>query len=94
MTRFTEASLEEAVIELLEGQGYPYHKGSSLDRQPTEVLIKEDLHAFLSNKYAKEGITEEEKMTDLTKTLYQQMKESEKLDAVIRKNLEVLDYGE
>jgi len=36
----------------------------------------------------------EEKMTDLTQTLYQQMEESEKLDAVIRKNLEVLGYGQ
>lgn len=41
-----------------------------------------------------DGIPFEEKMTDLSHTLYQQMKESEKLDAVIRKNLEGLGYGE
>ena len=41
-----------------------------------------------------DGIPFEEKMTELTQTLYQQMDESEKLDAVIRKNLEVLGYGE
>ncbi len=41
-----------------------------------------------------DGIPFETKMTELTKTLYQQMKESEKLDTVIRKNMEVLGYGE
>ena len=41
-----------------------------------------------------DGIPFETKMTELTKTLYQQMKESEKLDTVIRKNMEVWGYGE
>jgi len=41
-----------------------------------------------------DGIPFEEKMTDLTQTLYRQMEESGKLDAVIRKSLEGLGYGE
>jgi len=41
-----------------------------------------------------DGIPFEVKMTELTKTLYEQMKKSEKLDGVIRKNLEHLGYGE
>ena len=40
-----------------------------------------------------DGVPFEEKMTELTQTLYRQMEESEKLDAVIRKNLEALGYG-
>ena len=36
----------------------------------------------------------EEKMRDLTQTLYQQMAEAEKLDAVIKQNLAGLGYGE
>jgi len=40
-----------------------------------------------------DGIPFEEKMMGLTQTLYQQMKEAEKLDAAIRKNLEGLGYG-
>lgn len=36
----------------------------------------------------------EEKMRELTQTLYQQMVESEKLDAVIKQNLAGLGYGE
>jgi type I restriction enzyme M protein len=41
-----------------------------------------------------DGIPFEEKMAGLSKTLYQQMEESEKLDAAIRENLEGLGYGE
>ena len=41
-----------------------------------------------------DGIPFEEKMADLTTTLYRQMEESEKLDATISENLEGLGYGE
>ena len=40
-----------------------------------------------------DGIPFETKMAELSATLYQQMTESEKLDAVIRKNLALLGYG-
>ena len=33
-------------------------------------------------------------MEDMSKTLFAQMEESEKLDSVIKENLEVLGYGE
>ncbi|KAB7622693.1 type I restriction-modification system subunit M [Alkalilimnicola sp. S0819] len=41
-----------------------------------------------------DGIPFEHKMGELTKALYEQMAESERLDAVIRGNLEALGYGE
>jgi len=41
-----------------------------------------------------DGVPFEVKMQELSQTLYKQMAEAEKLDAVIRKNLEVLGYGE
>ncbi len=41
-----------------------------------------------------DGIPFETKMTEMSQTLYKQMKESTKLDEVIRKNLEGLGYGE
>jgi type I restriction enzyme M protein len=41
-----------------------------------------------------DGIPFEEKMRDLSQTLYWQMKEAQDLDATIKKNLEVLGYGE
>jgi type I restriction enzyme M protein len=40
-----------------------------------------------------DGIPFETKMTELSQTLYEQMTESEKIDAVICKNLEGLGYG-
>lgn len=41
-----------------------------------------------------DGIPFETKMTELSQALYVQMQEADKLDEVIRKNLEVLGYGE
>ena len=41
-----------------------------------------------------DGVLFETKMQELSQTLYQQMQDAEKLDAVIRRNLEVLGYGE
>ncbi|GGK58008.1 class I SAM-dependent DNA methyltransferase [Amphritea balenae] len=40
-----------------------------------------------------DGIPFETKMAELSQSLYQQIDKAEKLDAVIRKNLEVLGYG-
>jgi type I restriction enzyme R subunit len=57
MTKFTEEKLEQAIIALLEEQGYPHYKGESIPRQPTEVLIKADLQSFLARQYAADGIT-------------------------------------
>ena len=41
-----------------------------------------------------DGIPFEEKMAELSATLYEQMLEGAELDAVIRRNLEGLGYGE
>ncbi len=43
---------------------------------------------------ADDGIPFEEKMAELSDTLYEQMRESIELDAVIRKNLILLGFGE
>ena len=45
--KFTEAKLEQAIIELLEGQDYPYTRGTDLERSPSDVLIRSDLREFL-----------------------------------------------
>lgn len=49
--KFTEAKLEQAVIELLEAQEIPHLLGTSINRDESEVLIKEDLIAFLKDKH-------------------------------------------
>jgi type I restriction enzyme R subunit len=58
--KFTEAKLEQAIIELLGEQGYPHLNGSELPRGHSEVLIKDDLRAFLSKRYQHAGITDGE----------------------------------
>ena len=55
--KFTESQLEAAIIELLGTMGYPHVQGETIGRQPEEVLIKDDLRAFLSLQYAADGIT-------------------------------------
>ena len=60
MSKFTEEKLEQAIIALLEDQGYPHHKGDTFDRSPGDVLIKADLQHFLASQYSTESITESE----------------------------------
>ncbi|GAA71331.1 type I restriction endonuclease subunit R [Pseudoalteromonas sp. BSi20439] len=55
--KFTEAQLEAAIIELLGEQGFPYVPGYELTRSNTEVLIKDDIRQFLSDKYQADNIT-------------------------------------
>ena len=58
--KFTEAQLESAIIELLGTKGYSHVVGSKIEREPEAVLIRDDLRAFLTSRYASEGITEGE----------------------------------
>jgi type I restriction enzyme, R subunit len=54
--KFTEAQLGAAIIQLLGEVGYPHVIGAAIVRQPDEVLIKEDLRAYLSARYAADNI--------------------------------------
>ena len=71
-----------------------YCKSASLDD------IKANDYVLTPGRYVgaaaieDDGIPFETKMLELSQTLYAQMQESEKLDATIRQNLEVLGYGE
>ncbi|OKY74008.1 MAG: type I restriction endonuclease [Desulfobulbaceae bacterium DB1] len=55
--KFTEERLEQAIIELLEGEGYPHVLGQGIARDPADVLIKEDLRTFLATQYKADNIT-------------------------------------
>jgi type I restriction enzyme R subunit len=57
MPKFTESQLEQAIIELLGEEGYPHVLGETIQRDPADVLIKDDLRTFLCKRYADEGIT-------------------------------------
>ena len=55
--KFTEERLEQAIIELLKEEGYPHVLGQDIARNPSEVLIREDLGNFLAQRYADDNIT-------------------------------------
>ncbi|CAM1340159.1 type I restriction endonuclease subunit R [Tenacibaculum aestuarii] len=58
--KFTEAQLEQAIIELLGKENYPHVLGTIIVRDKMEVLIKEDIEEFLSTRYASDNITASE----------------------------------
>lgn len=58
--KFTEATLEQAIIALLAAEGYPHSLGAVLDRNPDDVLIKSDLRDFLAARYHADAITANE----------------------------------
>lgn len=58
--KFTESALEEAIIELVFKQGISYVPGFKITRDPSDVLIKDDLRQFLQTQYAADGITASE----------------------------------
>lgn len=49
--KITEEKLEIAIIELLGEQLFPHVLGDTWQRELQEVLIREDIHAFLSRQY-------------------------------------------
>lgn len=51
MRRFNEASLEQVVIERLEENGFTYVYGDDIEREATDVLIREDLISYLKKQY-------------------------------------------
>lgn len=55
--KFTEEALESAIIELLQWQWYPYHHGSTIHKEISDVLLRDDLQSYLLSQYADEDIT-------------------------------------
>lgn len=58
--KFTEAQLEQAFIDLLATEDIPHYTGNVFLRNPDDVLIREDLVAFLRKKYTSENLTDDE----------------------------------
>lgn len=55
-----ESQLELSVMEMFGQEGYEYINGESLMRETTEVLLKDDLKAYLLSRYSKDGLTQTE----------------------------------
>ena len=57
MSHFNEHTLEMVIMELFEQQGYSYVNGETIHKEQTEVLLRDDLRMYLTDRYAQEGIT-------------------------------------
>ena len=57
MSPFNEHSLEMAIMELFERQGYSYVNGETIHKELSEVLLRDDLRMYLIDRYSKESIT-------------------------------------
>ncbi|WGK70384.1 HsdR family type I site-specific deoxyribonuclease [Candidatus Haliotispira prima] len=60
MSKFTETKLEAAIIELLKIEGYEHVLGQTIVREPNEVLLREDLKAYLFRSHTADNITANE----------------------------------
>lgn len=58
--KFTEAELEAAIIEIFEQQGYYYVPGKIIHRKYDDILLIDDLKAYISDRYASESISDSE----------------------------------
>ena len=57
MTHFNEHTLEMAIMELFEKEGYIYTSGEEVHKELSDVLLRDDLRAYLRDRYAEQGIT-------------------------------------
>ena len=55
MSNFNEHSLEMAIMELFEQQGYSYVNGETIHKELSEVLLRDDLKMYLMDRYSKKG---------------------------------------
>lgn len=79
---FSEDDLEQAIIELLQNQGYEYVQGESIHRKLEDVILEDDLKDFILTKYPDLTATEFEQVIQKIKdvgsgaTLYSRNKEA------------------
>lgn len=57
MSKFNESTLEMAIMELFQNEGYIYQSGQEIHKELSDVLLRDDLKFFLADRYAKQGIT-------------------------------------
>ena len=60
MPYFNESQLEMSIVTLLHEQGYDYVKGEDIVRNLDEVVLRDDLAAYLRSRYKNDGIVEQE----------------------------------
>jgi type I restriction enzyme R subunit len=55
--KFNEETLELAVIELFEAEKIPHQNGKFIHKEMSDVLLRDDIKAFLFNQYSNDDIT-------------------------------------
>lgn len=58
--KFTEEALEQAVIELFKAENYQHQNGMLIHKDVSDVLLRDDLKAYLRNRYSANDITTNE----------------------------------
>lgn len=57
MPHFNEHTLELSIMELFQQEGYLYTSGEEIHKEADEVLLRDDMCTYLSNRYREVGIT-------------------------------------
>lgn len=57
MAHFNESSLEMAIMELFTNEEYIYQNGKTIVKEDTDVLLRNDLRAYLEEQYKDDCIT-------------------------------------
>lgn len=57
MAHFNEHTLEIAIMELFQKEGYIYTNGEEIHKEIADVLLKDDFRMYLRSRYEQQGIT-------------------------------------
>lgn len=57
MPHFNEHALEMSIMELFQQEGYIYTNGEEIHKEVSDVLLRDDLRAYLRSRYGETGIT-------------------------------------
>lgn len=57
MPHFNEHALEMSIMELFRQEGYIYTNGEEIHKEVSDVLLRDDLWAYLRGRYGEAGIT-------------------------------------
>lgn len=65
--KFTEDQLEQAIIQLFRDQGYGYINGENIHRRFEDVLLEDEIEAYLQRRYANDILSPNEIKTIINK---------------------------
>lgn len=57
MTHFNEHTLEMAIMDLFQQEGYIYTNGEEIHKELCDVLLRDDMKAYLRSRYAEQEIS-------------------------------------